>query len=90
MKSATSQQEWLKMLDKGMITLPKAWRNALGLTKGSLIKARKQGDKVVIEPAENKVPYRLYTDKEIKKFLEEDKISPKLSQKIDAIIKARS
>lgn len=66
------QQEWLKILDKGMLTLPKKWRDELGFTKGKIVKAKKKGRAVIIEPVEEEAPYRLYTDKEIAAFLKDD------------------
>lgn len=67
------QEQWIKILDKGMLTLPKKWREDLNLSKGKLVKARKKGKTVILEPQENEAPYRLYTDTEIEEFLKEDK-----------------
>lgn len=46
---ADIQEEWLKVLGKGMVTLPKKWRDEMGLKEGDIIKAKKQGNKVIIE-----------------------------------------
>lgn len=70
--SIQPQQEWLKILDKGMLTLPKKWRDELGFAKGKIVKAKKKGRAVIIEPVEEEAPYRLYTDKEIAAFLKDD------------------
>lgn len=72
--STQSQQEWLKILDKGMLTIPKEWRDELGFTKGKIVKAKRKGRAVIIEPVEEEAPYRIYTDKEITAFLKEDKL----------------
>ena len=68
------QEQWLRVLDKGMVTIPKKWREELGFKKGKVIKAKKMGRRIFIEPAEEEAPYRIYTDKEIAAFIKEDKL----------------
>lgn len=70
----SSQEEWLKVLDKGMLTIPKKWREELGFKKGQVVKAKKMGKSVVIEPIEEEAPYRIYTDQELATFLRNDKL----------------
>lgn len=78
-----SQEEWLKVLGKGMVTLPKKWRDELGITAGDVVKAKKEGKRVVIEPQKyQSVPYRVYNDQEIDEFLKEDRLPPKLAAKV--------
>lgn len=79
----TNQQEWLKVLGKGMVTLPKKWRDELGISTGDIVKAKKEGNRVVIEAQQsNLAPYRVYSDAEIDAFLKEDKISESFSKKL--------
>jgi len=77
----TADQEWLRVLGKGMITLPKRWRQDLGISEGDVVKAKKLGQQLVIETAtSNFAPYRVFSDAEIEEFLKEDKLpaaSPK-------------
>lgn len=82
-----AQEEWLKILGKGMVTLPKSWRDELGLAAGKIIKARKVGAKVILEAPAKAAPYRLYSDEEIEEFLEEDQLSPEFVKKVDKEIK---
>ena len=78
-----TNQEWLKVLGKGMVTIPKKWREALGITTGDIVRAQKEGDKVVIEAQkDSNVPYRIYTDTEIEEFLKEDKLPKNLTKKL--------
>lgn len=71
-----NQEEWLKILGKGMVTLPKKWRDELGISNGDIVKARKDGNRVVIETQKNKLaPYRVYSDSEIDEFMKNDKYS---------------
>lgn len=72
---SASQEEWLRVLGKGMVTIPKKWRDDLGITEGDIIKATKQGKNVVLtSPKTRSVPYRIYTDDEIKTFLKDDRL----------------
>ncbi|MEK9147252.1 MAG: AbrB/MazE/SpoVT family DNA-binding domain-containing protein [Patescibacteria group bacterium] len=81
--NANFQEAWLRILGKGMVTLPKKWREELGVTTGDIIKAKKEGTKVVIETQQvQSVPYRIYTDSEIDDFLKEDRLSRKLARKV--------
>jgi len=85
MKQATTnvQETWLKVLGKGMITLPKKWREAMNVTTGDVIKAKKEGAKVIIEASQSQtVPYRIYSDSEIDEFLKQDRLSKGLAKKV--------
>lgn len=71
----TPQDEWLKVLGKGMVTIPKKWRDDLGISEGDIIKATKNGSNVVLSsPKARAVPYRIYSDEEIKTFIKDDQI----------------
>lgn len=81
---SNKKEEWLKVLGKGMLTLPKRWRDESGLQTGDVVKAKKEGNKVVIllQEQTNQVPYRVYSDAEIEEFLEEDKLPKPLALKV--------
>jgi AbrB family looped-hinge helix DNA binding protein len=86
-----SQEEWLKVLGKGMITLPKKWRDEMGIENGDVVKAKKEGSKVVIEPQAQlrpTAPYRVFSAGEITEFLEEDRLSDELAKKVEKKISA--
>ena len=77
------QETWLKVLGKGMITLPKKWREDMNVTTGDVVKAKKEGKKVVIEARESpKVPYRIYSDTEIDDFIKADRLPKHLAKKV--------
>ncbi len=79
-----NQQEYLRILGKGMVTIPKEWRVELGLEEGDVVKAKKEGNKVVIETAKSQnAPYRVFSDEEINEFLKEDKLPKSLSQRVE-------
>lgn len=78
-----TEEEWLKVLGKGMVTIPKSWREELGIEGGDILKAKKEGNRVVIEPQKMKrAPYRIYTDSEIDEFLKEDILPAHLAKKV--------
>lgn len=76
-------QEWLKVLGKGMVTLPIKWRKELGIEEGDIVKAKKVGNRVVIEIQQSDLaPYRVYSDEEIEEFIKEDKLPKAFVQKV--------
>ncbi|OGK13961.1 hypothetical protein A3A93_04930 [Candidatus Roizmanbacteria bacterium RIFCSPLOWO2_01_FULL_38_12] len=79
----TNREEWLKVLGKGMVTLPKRWRDEMGIGSGDMVRAKKEGNKVVIEATKSqKVPYRVYTAREINEFLKDDELPKVFAQKV--------
>jgi len=77
------KEEWLKVLGKGMVTLPKKWREELGIAAGDIVRAKREGNTVVLEPQEMRTaPYRVYSNAEIDEFLQEDKLSDDISKKV--------
>lgn len=85
------QEEWLKVLGKGMVTIPKQWRDALGIDTGDIVKAKRKGNTVIIEaPQRQSVPYRVYTSEQIKAFLKEDMIPQAFAQKVRRHLSALS
>lgn len=78
----TSQEEYLRILGKGMVTIPKAWRDELGLQEGEIVKARKIGNRMIIE-SEETVPYRIFSNEEIEEWIKEDRLPEALEIKVD-------
>ena len=81
----TNQEEWLKVLGKGMITLPKKWRDEMGIENGDVVKAKKEGNTVVIEAQPQRkpaAPYRVYSADDIKEFLEEDELPETFAKEV--------
>lgn len=84
---ANQQEEWLKILTKGMVTLPKSWRKELGIEEGKMVKAKMTDSQIIIEPLEKPVLYRIYTKKELQQFVRDDKLPKKLRKKWAKILK---
>lgn len=68
------EQELLRVLSKGMITIPKAWRDVFGFEKGGRVRARKLKNQIIIEPIRKSAPYRIYSQKELLRFLKDDQL----------------
>ena len=80
---------WLRVLGKGMVTIPKSWREEFGIREGEVVLARKTKSGILIEPVRRKrPPYRVYSQKEFEEFLREDELSEKVLQKVDKKLKA--
>lgn len=87
--TSNQEEEWVRILGKGMVTIPKSWRDELGLEEGEVVRAKKVGNKVIFE-AQIPAPYRIFSDEEIKGWLKEDQLFPQLSSKINEKIKSKS
>ena len=75
-----SQNEWVKILTKGLITIPKSFRENLGLEEGEIARIKRIGQRLVIEPREV-TEYEVYDKKEWKKMLKEDELPTDLAKK---------
>lgn len=77
-------ESWIKILPKGLITIPKKMRLKLGIKDGDVAQVKISGNAIIIEPREA-VEYRLFTDKEIKEWEKEDKLPTELASKAKAM-----
>ena len=75
-------EEWVNILTKGIITIPKKMREQVGIKEGDVAKVKVQGRKIIIEPREV-TNFRTFTKKQIKDWLEEDKLPAKLARKTE-------
>jgi AbrB family looped-hinge helix DNA binding protein len=68
-----NQEEIVKLQPKGLITIPKKFRELLDLEENGLVKVRIEKDRLVIEPI-IVLPYKVrsYTNKEIEEFFKLD------------------
>ncbi|PIQ72535.1 hypothetical protein CO007_05895 [Candidatus Roizmanbacteria bacterium CG_4_8_14_3_um_filter_36_10] len=85
--TTNQQEEWLKILTKGMVTIPKSWRKELGIEEGKMVKAKKIANQIIIEPMEKPVSYRTYSQKELQQFLKDDRLPKKLEKKLAKVLK---
>jgi AbrB family looped-hinge helix DNA binding protein len=75
-------QELIKVLPKGMITIPKPWRDEFGFNQGDRIKAKKTTRGILIEPMKIPAPYRIYTQREVNSFIKSDRLPKNLKAKL--------
>lgn len=80
--SSQPQEEYLRILGKGMITIPKEWRDELGLEETSIVKAEKLGDRIIIRGGSKFASLRTFSNDEIEQWLEEDKLSSPIAKKV--------
>lgn len=73
-----TKEEWVKVLAKGMITIPKPFREQLGIKEGEVARIKKIGNRLVIEPREV-ADYEIYSKKEWQKMLKEDQLPKDLA-----------
>ena len=70
----TQEEQIVKVQEKGLITIPIAFRVALGLKKNSFVKISKKNGKLILEPVSMlSYPIRSYTNKEVDEFVKLDK-----------------
>lgn len=67
------QEEIIKILPKGIVTIPKKFRQALGIEENSLARIREEKGRIILEPVRIlPYPVRKYKDKEIDGFIAKD------------------
>jgi len=63
-------EELVKVQPKGLITIPKKLRKELNITEETIVKIKREGQKLTMEPIRTiTYPVRSYTKEEIKQFL---------------------
>lgn len=78
--------ELIKIQPKGVITIPKKFRESLGLIDNDLIRIKKEKGRITIEPVRTlPYPVRSYTNNEIEEFLALDKAETKELKKLKLI-----
>jgi len=76
-----SQETWIKVLSKGVITIPKEFREQLGIEEGDVAKAKVVGDKLIIQSRKvaQYEAYRLYSKEALEKMTQEDQLPEPLA-----------
>lgn len=63
-------EEFVKVQAKGLITIPKKLREELHITEETIVKIKREGQKLTMEPIKTiTYPVRSYTKEEIKQFM---------------------
>lgn len=72
---------------RGQVTLPSEFRDALGIGVDSLLSISLVGDHLEIAPlSQGNTPLRRYTDEEITKFLEDDRLDEQTAQRVKLLL----
>lgn len=74
-------KQTLIVSERGQITLPKALRDRLAIRPGSAMIAEERDGQLVLRPAVV-TPVRIYSDEEIRGWLDEDALSPATKKRI--------
>lgn len=72
---------------RGQVTLPSEFRDALGIGIDSLLSISLVGDHLEIAPlSQGNIPLRRYTDEEVTKFLEDDRLDEQTAQRVRQLL----
>ncbi len=63
----------IRIQKKGLVTLPKKMRDAVGLEENGYARITKEGKKIILEPVRIDYPVRSYTEKEVDDFITTDR-----------------
>lgn len=81
----------VKTLNKGQVTIPAKLRKSLGIKKDDYLRAYARGKKLILEPVSLKKGVekfiRVFTEEEIKDWLELDRLDTKTRKKAKALLK---
>lgn len=78
----------VKILPKGLVTIPKKLRQDVGLEENGLARIKKEGKRLILEPVSViSYPLRDYSSEEIRQFMKEDRLSPRLKNKVKKLLK---
>ena len=83
MQQTPTQEEFVKLQPKGLITIPKKMRDLLNLEEKGIVRLTLEKGRLYLEPLKTlSYPVRTYTKEEIKEFLALDaKESKELKKK---------
>ena len=75
-------EEIVKLQPKGLLTIPKKLREALGFTENGLVRVKKDKGRLVLEPVRVLAyPVRTYTGQDLEEFIEFDRKEAKQLRK---------
>lgn len=87
MVHSVQKRKIVKPLSKGQITIPAAFREALGIEADTLLSVSLVGHRLEIVPLHRgEAALRQYTEEEVSRFLEEDKLASGVAEKIRELL----
>lgn len=87
MTGSRTRRKVVKPLAKGQITIPAEFREALGIGAETLLSVSLFEDRLEIRPLpQGEEALRRYTEEEIARFLEEDKLDPETAMRVRGLL----
>lgn len=82
MQTTIPQAEWVNILSKGVITIPKKMREKAGMREGDVARIRLEGARIIIEPKEESLfaDVRSYSAKQLEQWIKEDELPSDLAK----------
>jgi AbrB family looped-hinge helix DNA binding protein len=78
------QTEWVNILSKGIITIPKKMREQVGMKEGDVSRIRVVGKTIVIEPKESSyAEVRDFTTEQMQQWIQEDTLPTQIADKVE-------
>jgi AbrB family looped-hinge helix DNA binding protein len=85
---AKTRRRVVKVQSKGQVTIPSEFREALGIGSETLLSITIAGDHLEITPLrQGDEALRSYTDSDISRFLEEDRLDEDTAQRVRDLLK---
>lgn len=77
----------VKMQLKGMVTIPVEYREKLGVNENNLFDVKLVGNSVIFTSVDFKNKNEIYSDKQIQKWMKEDKLDLSTVKKLKKLFK---
>ena len=75
-------EELIKLQPKGLLTIPKKFRTDLNFEENGIVRIKKEGGRLILEPVRTlPYPVRTYSKTEIKEFIDLDDAETKTLKK---------
>jgi AbrB family looped-hinge helix DNA binding protein len=87
MTQVKQRRRVVKALPKGQVTIPKEFREVLGIDAETLLSISLMEDHLEITPLRPGQELRRYTEEEIDRFLKEDKLDEKTARRVRDLLK---
>ncbi len=90
MPDAPARHKVVRTLARGQVTIPNEFRRALGIEAETMLSVTLVGDHLEIAPVRVPSDLRRYTDEDIARFLEEDRLDEETARRVRKLIERGS
>lgn len=85
MQTQQIQTEWVNILSKGIITIPKKMRDKVGMKEGDVSKIRVVGKAIIIEPKDTSYSeVRNFSSDQLQQWIREDILPSQVANEVEA------